>query len=371
MTEASGIEIPRDLLPDDGRFGSGPSRVPQHAIEALTATGLSYLGTSHRKAPVKSVVASVRSGLAALYDLPPGYEVVLGVGGATAFWDVSAFSLVASHSAHFTCGEFSSKFASVCSGAPHLGWSSTVSAPPGSAPAPSAIDGADAYAYIHNETSTGVLGSWDRFGDEVVLVDGTSAAGAIPIEPSSIDAYYFSPQKAFGSEGGLWVALMSPHALARVTEIVESGRWIPPILSLATAIDNSAKDQTYNTPALATLFLLDVQIHQLLDGGGLEQAFAVSTASSGHLYRWAAASPFASPFVAEERFRSPTVVTIDLDDSVPADVVSRHLRVNGIVDIDSYRKLGRNQLRIATFPTIPTEDIEALTACIDFVVEAM
>jgi phosphoserine aminotransferase len=371
MTERPGIEIPRDLLPDDGRFGSGPSRVPQYAIDALAATGSAYLGTSHRKAPVKSVVASVRSGLAALYDLPAGYEVVLGVGGATAFWDAAAFGLVASHSAHFTCGEFSSKFASVCSGAPHLDGISTVAAATGSAPVPEAVEGADAYAYIHNETSTGVLGSWDRFGDEVVLVDGTSAAGAIPIDPSSIDAYYFSPQKAFGSEGGLWIALMSPHALARVTEIVETGRWIPPFLSLATAIDNSTKDQTYNTPALATLFLIDFQIHQLLDRGGLEQALAISTASSDHLYGWAAASPFASPFVSEERFRSPTVVTIDLDDSVPADVVSLHLRVNGIVDIDSYRKLGRNQLRIATFPTIPTDDIEALTACVDFIVEAM
>lgn len=371
MTEVPGIEIPRDLLPNDGRFGSGPSRVPPHAIEALAATGSAYLGTSHRKAPVKSVVGSVRSGLSALYDLPPGYEVVLGVGGATAFWDAAAFGLVAASSAHFTCGEFSSKFASVCSGAPHLDGTSTIAAPPGSAPAPSAVDGADAYAYIHNETSTGVLGSWDRFGDEVVLVDGTSAAGAIPIEPSSIDAYYFSPQKALGSEGGLWVALMSPHALARVTEIVQTGRWIPPFLSLATAIDNSAKDQTYNTPALATLYLLDLQVHKLLDGGGLEQAFATSTASSAHLYTWATASRFASPFVAEERFRSPTVVTIDLEESVSADVVSHHLRVNGIVDIDSYRKLGRNQLRIATFPTIPTDDIQALTACIDFVVDAM
>jgi phosphoserine aminotransferase len=371
MSETPAIEIPRGLLPGDGRFGSGPSRVPQHAVEALSSTGSSFLGTSHRKAPVKSIVGNVRSGLSQLYELPAGYEVVLGVGGATAFWDAAAFGLVTSRSAHFTCGEFSSKFAAVCSGAPHLDGVVDIAAPPGSAPEPHSVDGADAYAYIHNETSTGVLGAWDRFGDEVVLVDGTSAAGAIPIDPASVDAYYFSPQKALGSEGGLWIALMSPHAQARVREIAGTGRWIPPFLSLATALDNSTKDQTYNTPALATLFLLDLRIRQLIDGGGLAQAFAVSTASSDHLYAWSSGSAFASPFVAEERFRSPTVVTIDLDDSVPADDVSRHLRFNGIVDIDSYRKLGRNQLRVATFPTIPTDDIEALTACIDFVVDAM
>lgn len=364
------ISIPEHLLPADGRFGSGPSRVPEEAL-AQIGDARSWMGTSHRQPAVKDVVGRIRSGLSDLYALPDGYEVVLGVGGATAFWDVATFGLVVDRSAHFVCGEFSSKFAAVTSGAPHLRTPVIIESPPGSAPAPVAVEDVDATAYIHNETSTGVLGSFARFGDEIVTVDGTSAAGAIRFDVGSVDAYYFSPQKAFGSEGGLWVALMSPAALDRARDVAASGRWIPPFLSLTTAIDNSTKDQTYNTPALATLLLLERQIRVLRESGGLAWAEARSTASSGHLYRWAEASEFATPFVADPAHRSPTVATIDFSDTIDANELAGHLRANGIVDTESYRKLGRNQLRIATFPTIPTEDVEALTACIDYLVEAM
>jgi phosphoserine aminotransferase len=371
MNDRPRIAIPADLRPGDGRFGSGPSRIPTEAIADLAATGSAYLGTSHRKPGVKDVVNRIRHGLGDLYALPDGYEVVLGVGGATAFWDAAAFGLIRSRSVHFTCGEFSAKFAGVTAGAPHLDAPVVVSSEPGTAPDPRPEPSADVAAYIHNETSTGVLGSFARFGDEVVLVDGTSAAGAIAIDPRAVDAYYFSPQKAFGSEGGLWISLMSPLAIARIEEIAATDRWIPPFLSLAAAVDNSRMDQTYNTPSLATLFLLDRQIRWLAAHGGLPWAEDRSRASARHLYSWAAAAEYARPFVEHERFRSPTVVTIDLIDEVPADAVTAHLRASGIVDIDSYRKLGRNQLRIATFPTIPTEDVEALTSCVDFVVGAL
>ena len=371
MQDGSAITIPNDLLPSDGRFGSGPSRVPVGVLEDLAATGTAYMGTSHRKPTVKGVVADIRSGLAELYALPEGHEVVLGVGGATAFWDAAAFGLITDRSAHFTCGEFSGKFAAVTSGAPHLGEPVVIAAEPGSAPDPVSVDGVDAAAFIHNETSTGVRAEYRRFGDELVLVDGTSAAGAITVDPADADAYYFSPQKALASEGGLWVALFSPAAIDRARRIEASGRWVPPFLSLVTAIDNSLVDQTYNTPALATLFLLRSRVRAMLDDGGLPAAEAVATASSDHVYAWAEASSYARPFVTEPRFRSPTIVTVDLDDDIPADLVNLHLRANGIVDTDSYRKLGRNQLRIATFPTIPTSDVVALTACIDHVVSAM
>jgi phosphoserine aminotransferase len=368
MDDTPRIAIPPALLPSDGRFGSGPSRIPVSAISALADSGTSYLGTSHRKQGVKDVVHAIRAGLDELYGLPDGFEVVIGVGGATAFWDAAAFGLIRTRSAHFTCGEFSSKFAAVVAGAPHLDQPIVVDAVPGTAPEPAPQTEVDVTAYIHNETSTGVLASFARFGDEVVLVDGTSAAGAIRIDTDAVDAYYFSPQKAFGSEGGLWVALMSPLAIDRVLQVASLDRWIPPFLSLATAIENSVKDQTYNTPALATLFLLDRQIRHVINSGGLAWAEAIARRSSDHLYRWAEASDYAKPFVEAQRHRSPTVVTIDIDEQVPAEELSGQLRANGIVDIDSYRKLGRNQLRIATFPTIPTEDIDALTACIDFIV---
>ena len=371
MNDTPSIVLPPDLLPSDGRFGSGPSRVAVDALTDLAATAPSYMGTSHRQPTVKGVVADIRSGLSALYGLDGDYEVILGLGGATAFWDAAAFGLIADASIHFVCGEFSAKFADVVTHAPHLGAPTLVAADPGSAPIPTDPGDADVAAFIHNETSTGVLAPFERIGEALVVVDATSAAGAIEVEVADIDVYYFSPQKAFGSEGGLWVAIMSPAAIARIGEIAASGRWIPPFLSLQGAIDNSRKDQTYNTPALATLYLLDRQIRTIGANGGLRWARERSVASSNHLYRWAEASSFAEPFVTDRRFRSPTVVTIDFDESVDAGAVARHLRANGIVDTESYRKLGRNQLRIASFPTIPTEDVEALTSCIDFIVEAM
>lgn len=369
MTTA--ITIPPHLLPSDGRFGSGPSRVPQESLAALSERGTAYMGTSHRRPTVKQVVSRIRSGLADLYALPDGYEVVLGVGGATAFWDAAAFGLIEHRSAHYVCGEFSAKFAAVVAGAPHLDAPVVIDAAPPGAPEPTPIAGIDVAAFIHNETSTGVRAEWARFGDELIVVDGTSAAGAVPIDPSTVDAYYFSPQKALGSEGGLWLALMSPGAIDRVASIAAWQRWTPPFLSLQTAIENSLLDQTYNTPALATLFLLDARISDLLASDGLAGAARVAEASSSHLYRWAEASDVATPFVTDKRLRSTTVVTIDFTDAIDASALSDHLRSNGIVDTESYRKLGRNQLRIATFPTIPTSDVEALTGCIDYLVAAM
>ena len=370
MSDAS-ISIPEDLLPRDGRFGSGPSRVPTDALDDLAATGRGLMGTSHRRPAVKSLVADIRAGLGSLYRLPDGYEVALGIGGATAFWDMAAFGLVEHRSAHYVCGEFSAKFAAVTDGAPHLGTPVIIESPPGSAPAPVPNPDTDVAAFIHNETSTGVLASWHRFGDEIVTVDGTSAAGAIEVDAPTFDAYYFSPQKAFGSEGGLWVALLSPAAIDRISRLDASDRWIPPFLSLHTALENSRKDQTYNTPAIATLYLLARQISRIEALGGLAAAAEVSRASSRFLYAWAEASGFASPFVQDPAHRSPTVVTIDIDERIDAGRLSGHLRDNGIVDTESYRKLGRNQLRIATFPTIPSSDVEALAACIDHVAERM
>lgn len=365
------ITIPRELLPGDGRFGSGPSRIPVRALDELAATRGHLMGTSHRRTAVKALVGEIRTGLTELYRLPDGYEVVLGVGGATAFWDVAAFGLIERRSVHYVCGEFSSKFAAVTAGAPHLGEPVVIESPPGVAPAPVRSPDTDFAAFIHNETSTGVLATWARFGDELVTVDATSAAGAVDVDPSSFDAYYFSPQKALASEGGLWIALMSPAAVERVEQIAATGRWIPPFLSLRTAVENSRKDQTYNTPAIATLFLLARRISALRDMGGLTAAEAVARASSSHVYRWAESSDLATPFVGDPAHRSPTVATIDFAEHIDADALAAHLRSNGIVDTESYRKLGRNQLRIATFPTIPTSDVEALTACIDHVLEAM
>jgi phosphoserine aminotransferase len=371
MTEFPEIAIPADLLPHDGRFGSGPSRINTTFVTDLAATGTSLVGTSHRGPAVKTIVASIQAGLSRMYSLPSGYEVVLGIGGATAFWDAAMFSLIERRSAHFVCGEFSQKFATAVELAPHLKDPTTITAPYGDAPDPEYIDGVDTTAFIHNETSTGVVARFARFGDELVAVDGTSAAGAIEFEVESADAYYFSPQKALGSEGGLWVALMSPLAIDRVETLAASSRWIPPFLSLKTALDNSRKAQTYNTPALTTLYLLDRQISIVNELGGITWADETSRASSNHLYAWAEERPFAEPFVADPSLRSPTVATIDLDDAVSASRVSAVLRDNGIVDTESYRKLGRNQLRVATFPNIPLSDIEALTASIDHVVERL
>jgi len=371
MTELRKIAIPADLLPRDGRFGSGPSRVNTTFVADLAATGTSLVGTSHRRPAVKSIVASIQIGLSQMYSLPAGHEVILGIGGATAFWDAAIFGLIERRSAHFVCGEFSQKFATAVGLAPHLEDPISIAAPYGNAPAPKRIEGVDTTAFIHNETSTGVLAPFARFGNELVAVDGTSAAGAIAYDVESADAYYFSPQKALGSEGGLWIAMMSPVAIDRIEALAASSRWIPPFLSLKTALDNSRMSQTYNTPAIATLYLLDRQISLVNDNGGIAWADETSRASSSHLYAWAEERPFAEPFVADPGLRSPTVATIDLDDAVSADGVSAVLRDNGIVDIDSYRKLGRNQLRIAAFPNVPLSDVEALTASIDYVVERL
>ncbi|GAA0614377.1 phosphoserine transaminase [Sporichthya brevicatena] len=371
----SDIKIPADLLPADGRFGCGPSKVRPEAVAALAAAGDSILGTSHRQKPVKSLVGRVRSGISELFSLPEGYEVVLGNGGATAFWDIAAFGLVRSRSQHLHFGEFSSKFASVCKAAPWLGEPSVIKSEPGTHPLPVAEEGIDVYGLTHNETSTGVampiLRPAGADADALVLVDATSGAGGLPVDISETDCYYFAPQKCFASDGGLWIAVMSPAALARVTEISGSGRYIPTFFDLPTAIDNSVKDQTYNTPALATLFLLAEQLDWINGQGGLGWAVDRTTASSSHLYGWAEKSEFATPFVADPAMRSAVVGTIDFADSVDAAAVAKVLRANGIVDTEPYRKLGRNQLRIAMFPSIDPADVEALTACIDHVVAAL
>lgn len=368
MTEFPEITIPRRLLPVDGRFGSGPSRVRTTFLDDLANTGTRFMGTSHRGEGVRSVVGDIQSGLIEMYDLSEGYEVVLGLGGATAFWDASVFGLIENRSAHFVCGEFSQKFATSVTAAPHLDEPVVITADFGDAPIPEDVAGVDTAAFIHNETSTGVLAPFARRGDALVMVDGTSAAGAIAFETTSVDAYYFSPQKALGSDGGLWIAFLSPFAVERTEAIARSNRWIPPFLSLKTALDNSRNAQTYNTPALATLYLLARQIAYVNDNGGIAWADSVVRSASDHLYDWAEASEFAVPFVRTGDLRSPTVVTIDLDSSVSATHVAGILRANGVLDTESYRKLGRNQLRIATFPNIPTEDIQSLTASIDFVV---
>ncbi len=371
MGEHTAILIPEALLPSDGRFGSGPSRIEPDHVAALAATGSSLLGTSHRRPGVKALVAGAREKLSALYEAPDGYEVIVGVGGATAFWDAATFGLIAERSGHFVCGEFSQKFASVTAGAPFLADPVVVEAEPGDAPDPLPIEGVDTVAFVHNETSTGVTAPVARLTDALVLVDGTSAAGAIPIDIADTDAYYFSPQKALGSEGGLWCAFFSPAARDRAEEVARSGRWIPPFLSLTTAIENSLLDQTYNTPAITTLFLLNKQLDVVLANGGMEWAAGRASTSSGTLYEWADTSDIASPFVAKRDRRSTTVVTIDFDHTIDANELSAVLRANGIVDTESYRKLGRNQLRIATFPTIDPSDVAALTVCIDYVCERL
>lgn len=369
MTETPKIAIPADLLPSDGRFGSGPGRIVTSFVHDLADTGTDFLGTSHRKPTVKSVLHSVQDGIREMYDLPAGYEVVLGVGGATAFWDAAVFGLIERRSAHFVCGEFSNKFASSVAAAPHLDPPVVIAADPGSAPTPIVVADVDTTAFIHNETSTGVMAPFARLGEGLVAVDGTSAAGAVPFDVDAVDTYYFSPQKALGSEGGLWIALMSPAAIERVETIAHTSRWIPEFLSLNTALVNSRKAQTYNTPSLTTLYLLARQIDLVNSRGGIGWAHQTVRATSDHLYRWAELSPFAEPYVSNVELRSPTVVTIDLDVSVEALTISRVLRTNGIVDTESYRKLGRNQLRIATFPNVALDDAHALTACVDYIVD--
>src|SRR5262245_24974726 len=365
-------EIPAGLKPADGRFGCGPSKVRTEALARL-AERADLMGTSHRQAPVRDLVGAVRDGLGELFGLPDGYEVVLGNGGSTAFWDTAAAWFVRDRALHLTYGEFSQKFAKETAGAPFLEDPILIEAEPGDAPEPTADSAADAIAWAHNETSTGVMVDVRRpagAGDSLVLIDGTSGAGGLPLDPAEADAYYFAPQKAFGADGGLWLALLSPAAIARAEELDgAAGRWQPAFLSLPTAIENSRKNQTYNTPALATLLLLADQVEWMLAEGGLDWCVGRSRASSQALYGWAEAAEAATPFVADESKRSLVVGTIDFDDSVDGAALASTLRANGIVDVEPYRKLGRNQLRIGMFPTVDPADVEALTACVDWVIE--
>ena len=369
------IVIPPDLLPVDGRFGSGPSKVRPEQVEYLVSIATTVLGTSHRQAPVKRLVGRVRSGLATLFDLPDGYEVVLGNGGTTAFWDAAAFNLVTDRAQHLSFGEFSAKFAGVTARAPFLGESSVITSAPGTAPAPVAEAGIDAYAWAHNETSTGVMTPVRRVegadGGALVLIDATSGAGGLPVDVGQADAYYFAPQKSFASDGGLWIALLSPAALERVSRIAGSGRWIPDFLDLTIAIDNSRKDQTYNTPAVATLALLADQIEWLIARGGLAWAVQRTADSSSRLYEWAEKTSYTTPFVTDPELRSQVVGTVDFAEDVDAAAVARVLRAHGVLDVEPYRKLGRNQLRIAMFPAVEPDDVSALTRCIDHVTERL
>jgi phosphoserine aminotransferase len=367
------IVIPDNLKPKDGRFGSGPTKVRSEQVAALAAAR--ELGTSHRQPPVKGLVRRVRSGLAELFSLPNGCVVALGNGGTTAFWDAAAFALIQERSQHLSFGEFSAKFATVTARAPWLKDPSVIAAEPGTHPLPQAETGVDAYALTHNETSTGVRMDIRRPAGadpgSLVLVDATSAAGALPVDPAEFDAYYFAPQKVFGADGGLWLALLSPAALARIDEIAASGRYIPEFLSLKVAVENSVKDQTLNTPAVSTLVLLASQLDWLLERGGLAWAESRTTRSADVLYSWAEKSEYATPFVSDPVMRSPVVGTIDFTDAVSADAVAGVLRDNGIVDTESYRKLGRNQLRIGLFPAVEPDDVAALTACVDYVAERL
>lgn len=364
--------IPDHLKPADGRFGCGPSKVRPEALAGL-AERSAVMGTSHRQAPVRELVGRVRGGLAELFGLPEGYEVALGNGGATAFWDAAATCLVRERSLHLAYGEFSSKFAKVMAGAPFLADPIVLEADPGDAPDPRGDPAADLLAWAHNETSTGVMVDVRRpagAGDALVAIDATSGAGGLPLDPSQADVYYFASQKGFGADGGLWLALLSPAAIERITELDGAvGRWQPASLSLATALSNSRKDQTYNTPAIATLLLLADQIDWMLGQGGLDGGVERTRASSGHLYGWAERSSRAAPFVADPAKRSLVVGTIDFGEEVDAATLAAALRANGIVDTEPYRKLGRNQLRIGMFPAVEPADVEALTACIDWVME--
>jgi phosphoserine aminotransferase len=368
------LTLPSELLPSDGRFGCGPAKVRPASITALADVGTRLMGTSHRQDPVKNLVASVREGLAALFTVPDGYEVVLGNGGSTLFWDVAVFSLIETRSAHGSFGEFSAKFAAEAKAAPYLGDPAIVTAPAGSVAVPNAVPGVDLYAWAHNETSTGALAPIERVADAdpgaLVAIDATSAAGGVSVDIGQTDVYYFAPQKSLGSDGGLWLALLSPAALERAAKIAESDRWIPEILSLTTAIDNSRKNQTLNTPAIATLFLLDEQLQWLNDQGGLAFAASRTADSASRIYPWAEQSPYATPFVSEPVFRSPVVATIDFD-GVDAAAIARTLRANGIVDTEPYRKLGRNQLRIGMFPSVEPDDVSQLCRCIDWVIEQL
>jgi phosphoserine aminotransferase len=368
------ITLPADLRPADGRFGSGPSKVRQDSVAALAAAAPTYLGTSHRQSTVRSVVGRLRAGMAELFALPEGYEVVFGNGGAAYFWDVAVFSLIERRSQHLSFGNFSESFTGMVAKAAHLDAPDVIESPAGTHPVAKANPDVDAYALTHNETSTGVAMEVLRPGpaeEGLVLVDATSAAGGMRVDPSQFDVYYFSPQKGFGADGGLWIALCSPAALDRVDRIRASGRWIPESLSLATAVENARLDQTYNTPGLATLFLMCDQLEWILANGGLEWAASRCETSSNLLYGWAEKSEYATPFVADHADRSPVVGTIDLDESIDAKAVTKVLRANGIVDTEPYRRLGRNQLRVAMFPSVDPDDVALLTGAVDYVVSAL
>jgi phosphoserine aminotransferase len=368
----SDLVIPAGLKPKDGRFGSGPAKIRPAQLAALAGPGAAYLGTSHRQPPVRSLVRRIRAGLAELFSLPGDYTVVLGNGGTSAFWDAAAFGLVRRHAQHLSFGEFSARFATITGRAPWLSAPTVVESPPGTHPEPWPEPGADTYALTHNETSTGVAVPVRRVPGadpgSLILVDATSAAAGLDVQAGEFDVYYFAPQKGLGSDGGLWIALMSPAAVDRVAQIAASGRYIPDFLSLRVALENAATDQTYNTPAVATLFLLCDQVEWLLGQGGLPWATARTARSAAILYGWAETAAYTAPFVTDPAQRSQVVGTIDLADGLSADAVAASLRANGIVDTESYRKLGRNQLRIGMFPAVDPGDVEALTACIDYVV---
>jgi phosphoserine aminotransferase len=383
MTQtATELKIPDQPKPTDGRFGSGPSRVRPEQLQHLARDGALIMGTSHRQKPVKEVVARIRSGLRELFSLPDDYEIALGNGGTTAFWDAASACLVRERALHLSYGEFSSKFAACTRAAPFLADPIVVSAEAGDAPEPTSDPDADLLAWAHNETSTGVMVPVQRpsgvGSDQLVAIDATSAAGGLPVQIEEADVYYFAPQKGFASDGGLWLAVLSPAATARIEEVERtvptatgSRRWIPQFLSLATALENSRKDQTYNTPAIATLSLLADQLEWMLAGGGLGAMVARTSASSGHLYGWAAQHSHARPFVADPVKRSLVVGTVDFDDAVDAAALAATLRANGIVDVEPYRKLGRNQLRVGMFPAVEPSDVQALTGCVDWLLERL
>jgi phosphoserine aminotransferase len=369
------IRIPADIKPADGRFGSGPSKVRPEALSALAATGTSLMGTSHRQAPVKNLVGRVREGVRQLFALPEGYEVVLGNGGSTAFWDIATHGLIDGRSQHLSFGEFSSKFAKAATQAPWLDDPDVIASDPGTHPDPVAAAGVDVYAFTHNETSTGVAMPIRRVAGaddgSLVLVDATSGAGGLPVDIAETDVYYFAPQKSFAADGGLWIAVFSPAALERAERVAASGRHIPAFFDLPTAIDNSCKNQTYNTPALATLFLLNDQLEWINDQGGLDWAVRRTATSARALYGWAEDSKHAHPFVTDPAKRSQVVGTVDFGDEIDAAAVAKVLRAQGIVDTEPYRKLGRNQLRVAMFPAVDPADVQALTACVDYVIERL
>jgi phosphoserine aminotransferase len=377
-TDAATITVPADLLPTDGRFGSGPSKIRPEQVDYLTSIATTVLGTSHRQKPVKDLVHRVRVGLADLLGLPEGYEVVLGNGGSTAFWDVAAFSLVSERAQHLAIGEFSAKFANVTERAPFLGSPTVIKAEPGAVAVAVAEDGVDVYAWPQNETSTGVMapvarvpGTSSADGGPLIVIDATSGAGGLPVDLSQTDAYYFAPQKCFASDGGLWLAVLSPAALERVEQITASGRWIPDVLDLSIAIENSRKDQTLNTPAVATLAMLAVQVEWMLGQGGLDWAIGRTQDSSSRLYDWAERTAYTTPFVTDPAARSQVVGTIDFDDAVDAATIAKVLRAHGVLDVEPYRKLGRNQLRVGMYPAVEPADVTALTTCIDHIVSQL